>query len=85
MYVTFSMPPLFFLSRHLHAFGTIISYGGTYSGFRVKNPPGGCLLLCFCCVMLELGWRSGGKGRTEREEMREPSAQGLLGTNPKWR
>ena len=31
------------------------SHGGTYSGFVFKTLPGVCLLLCFCCVMLELG------------------------------
>ena len=31
------------------------SHGGTYSGFVFKTLPGVCLLLCFSCVMLELG------------------------------
>ena len=30
-------------------------HGGTYNGFMPKTLPGGRFLLCFCCVMLELG------------------------------
>jgi len=40
----------------------------------LKPSRGGCLLLCFCCVVLELGlvvWCEKDLRRTEREERRE--------------
>ena len=42
------------------------SHGRTYSGFVLETLPGGGLFLCFCCVMLELGFVVVARARTER-------------------